>query len=126
MVSLFLLTELTELSENLRNFAGRIINTQTMNSKILKMDAPYNVIYAGGKIGRHLATLMTWDDDEEGGICGAASYPIIDEGEEFPAGTLCDDAELHDCRVMFPYSEGRYGSMVYCLKLVSYSLVHLP
>lgn len=78
-----------------------------MNSKILKLDAPYNVIYAGGKIGRHIATLMTWDDDEEGGIINAASYPIIDEGEEFPAGTLCDDAELHDCRVMFPYSEKR-------------------
>lgn len=28
-----------------------------MNSKILKLDAPYNVIYAGGKIGRHIATL---------------------------------------------------------------------
>lgn len=78
-----------------------------MNSKILKMDAPYNVIYAGGRIGRHMATLMTWDDDEEGGICGAASYPIIDEGEEFPAGTLCDDAELHDCRVLCLYSEER-------------------
>ena len=80
-----------------------------MNSKILKMDAPYNVIYAGGRIGRHLATLMTWSDDEDapGGIMNAASYPIIDEGEEFPAGTLCDDAELHDCRVMFPYSEKR-------------------
>jgi hypothetical protein len=105
MVSLFSLTELTELSEKLCNFAKEEKNTTTMNSKILKLDAPYNVIYAGGKIGRHIATLMTWSDDEEGGICGAASYPIIDEGEEFPAGTLCDDAELHDCRVLCPYSE---------------------
>ena len=75
-----------------------------MNSKLMKLDAPYNVIYAGGKIGRHMATLMVWNDDEEaaGGIMDAASYPVIDEGEEFPAGTLCSDAELHDCRVLCP------------------------
>lgn len=75
-----------------------------MNSKLLKLDAPYNVIYAGGRVGRHVATLMVWNDDAEmaGGITDAASYPVIDEGEEFPAGTLCDFAELHDCRVLCP------------------------
>ena len=80
-----------------------------MNSKLLKIDAPYSVIYAGGKVGRHIATLMVWNDDEEmaGGITDAASYPVIDEGEEFPAGTLIDYAELHDCRVICPYSEKR-------------------
>lgn len=78
-----------------------------MNSKLMKLDAPYNVIYAGGKVGRHIATLMVWNADEEvaGGIIDSASYPVIDEGEEFPAGTLCEDAELHDCRVICPYSE---------------------
>lgn len=78
-----------------------------MNSKLMKLDAPYNVIYAGGKVGRHIATLMVWNDDDEmaGGITDAASYPVIDEGEEFPAGTLIDYAELHDCRVICPYSE---------------------
>lgn len=75
-----------------------------MNSKLIKLDAPYNVIYAGGKVGRHMATLMVWNDDEDmaGGITDAASYPVIDEGEEFPAGTLIDYAELHDCRVLCP------------------------
>ena len=75
-----------------------------MNSKLIKLDAPYNVIYAGGKVGRHMATLMVWNDDEDmaGGIMDAASYPVIDEGEEFPAGTLIDYAELHDCRVLCP------------------------
>ncbi len=84
-------------SEKTRIFAG-------MNSKLMKLDAPYNVIYAGGKVGRHIATLMVWNDDEEmaGGIMDAASYPVIDEGEEFPAGTLIDYAELHDCRVLCP------------------------
>ena len=76
-----------------------------MKSQLLKLEAPYNVIYAGGKVGRHIATLMVWNDDEEalGGIMDAASYPVIDEGEEFPAGTLVEDAELHDCRVLCPH-----------------------
>ena len=75
-----------------------------MNSKLMKLDAPYNVIYAGGRVGRHIATQMVWNDDDDaaGGIIDAASYPVIDEGEEFPAGTLCGDVELHDCRVICP------------------------
>ena len=47
-----------------------------MNSKLLKLDAPYNVIYAGGRVGRHIATLMVWNDGEEElsiGIMDAAS-----------------------------------------------------
>lgn len=74
-----------------------------MNSKLMKLDAPYNVIYAGGRVGRHIATLLTWsDDDAEGSVMDSDSYAVIDEGEEFPAGTLCGDAELHDCRVLCP------------------------
>ena len=76
-----------------------------MESKLLKLDKPYNVIYAGGRVGRHIATLMVWSEvnDEDGlGIMDAASYPVIDEGEEFPAGTLCDNVELRDCRVLCP------------------------
>ena len=83
--------------------SNKMCTFAVMKSKLLKLDAPYQVIYAGGKVGRHIATLMVWnDDDENGGIFGAASYPVIDEGEEFPAGTLCEDAELHDCRVLCP------------------------
>jgi len=90
-----------------------------MNSKLMKLDAPYNVIYAGGRVGRHIATLMVWNDDDEapGGIMDAASYPVIDEGEEFPAGTLCGDAELHDCRVLCPPG----GTNLYWLaKMIGY------
>jgi hypothetical protein len=50
-----------------RNLVVANENNITMNSKILKRDAPYIIIYAGGKIGRHMATLMTWEDDADGG-----------------------------------------------------------
>lgn len=36
-----------------------------MNSKQMKLDAPNNVINAGGRVGRHIATLMVWNDDDE-------------------------------------------------------------
>jgi hypothetical protein len=36
-----------------------------MKSKLLKLDAPYNVIYAGGLVGRHVATLITWRENED-------------------------------------------------------------
>ena len=73
-----------------------------MNSKLLKLNEPYNVIYAAGKIGRHIATLLTWADDPDGDgeVIGAHQYPVIDQGEEFPAGTLVEEAELEDCRVI--------------------------
>ena len=101
-----------------------------MNSKLIKLDAPYSVIYAGGKVGRHIATLMVWNDDEEmaGGITDAASYPVIDEGEEFPAGTLIDYAELHDCRVICPYSEKRKcpaTNLYWVAKMIEYDFQQL-
>lgn len=90
-----------------------------MNSKLLKLNAPYNVVYAGGTVGRHIATLMTWNEDEEslGGVQNGASYVVIDEGEEFPAGTLCSDVELHDCRVLCP-SGGT--NLIWVAKIIEY------
>lgn len=87
-----------------------------MNSQIIKLDAPYQVIYAGGKIGRHIATVMTWEDDQEGdaAIIGARQYPVIDQGGEFVAGTLVCEAELEDCRVVCPVNkEGKPGTNLY-------------
>jgi hypothetical protein len=93
-----------------------------MKSKLLKLDKPYNVIYAGGKVGKHIATLMVWnevDDEEDGvGIMDAVSYPVIDEGEEFPAGTLCDNVELHDCRVIC--SEIKKANIFWLAKIIEY------
>ena len=90
-----------------------------MNSKLLKLNEPYNVIYAAGKIGRHIATLLTWadDPDNEGEVIGAHQYPVIDQGEEFPAGTLVEEAELEDCRVVCSYNpeNGITGTNIYWL-----------
>ena len=77
-----------------------------MNSKILKLDAPYNIIYAGGRIGRHIATMTVWEDNEMG-INDAHQYAMIDEGGELAAGALAVEAELSDCRVICNESDPR-------------------
>lgn len=72
-----------------------------MKSKLLKLDAPYNVIYAGGYVGRHVATLVTWKEDEDGEMIDTISYPIIDMGEEYAAGKMVM-VDLDDCRTLCP------------------------
>ena len=101
-----------------------------MNSKILTLNAPYNVIYAGGKVGRHIATLITWDDNADGScdIMESRQYPIIDQGEEYPAGTLVNWAELEDCRTLCPISKetGVLGTNLYWLaKIIEYDFQQL-
>ena len=100
-------------------FAGnKRINHERMNSKLLKLNEPYKVIYAGGKVGRHIATLFTWEEDEDGSaeILESHEYPIIDQGEEFPAGTLVT-TEIEDCRVICGYNpkNGITGTNLYWL-----------
>ena len=77
-----------------------------MNSKILKLDAPYNIIYAGGRVGRHIATMTVWEDNDMG-IYDARQYAMIDEGGELAAGALAVEAELSDCRVICNESDPR-------------------
>ena len=100
-----------------------------MNSKLLKLNEPYQVIYAGGKVGRHIATLITWEDDEYGGaeIMESHEYPVIDQGEEFPAGTLVN-TEIEDCRVICSYNKdnGITGTNLYWLAgIIQYDLQQL-
>lgn len=79
-----------------------------MNSQILKLEAPYNIIYAGGRIGRHIATMTVWEDSELG-IYEASQYPMIDEGGDLAAGALVTEAELCDCRVICNERDPRIG-----------------
>ena len=101
-----------------------------MNSKLLKLDEPYKVIYAGGKIGRHIATLITWEDDPEemsAEIVEAQQYPVIDQGEEFPAGTLVT-TDLEDCRVICTYNpkNGLTGTNLFWLaSIIEYDFQQL-
>ena len=91
-----------------------------MNSKILKLDAPYNIIYAGGRVGRHIATMTIWNDDEMG-IYGSRQYAMIDEGGELAAGALAVEADLSDCRVICNESDPRV-QLRWLAKIVEYDM----
>ena len=106
-------------SEKSRTFADRNTKERIMNSKLLKLDEPCKVIYAGGRIGRHIATLLTWEDDPEetsAEIVETRQYPVLDQGEECPAGTLMT-TDLEDCRVVCSYNpaNGITGTNLYWL-----------
>jgi hypothetical protein len=77
---------------------ARFKGNKKMATKLLKLDPPYQVILAGNTVGLHTATLIKWNDDD---ITDNESYPIVDEGEETPSGTLCP-MDIHDCIVVCP------------------------
>ncbi|MCR5818543.1 MAG: hypothetical protein K6F89_05560 [Prevotella sp.] len=87
-----------------------------MKSQLLKLDAPYHVIYAGGLVGRHIATMVTWTEDESGEMVDTVSYPIIDQGEEFPAGKMVM-TDLDDCRCLCPPNGTNLG---WVMKIIEY------
>ena len=91
-----------------------------MNSKILKLDAPYNIIYAGGRVGRHIATMTIWEDNDMG-IYDARQYAMIDEGGELAAGALAVEADLSDCRVICNESDPRV-QLRWLAKIVEYDM----
>ena len=93
-----------------------------MKSKMLKLDAPYQVIYAGGLVGRHIATMVTWTEDEQGEMVDTVSYPVIDQGEEYPAGKMVM-ADLDDCRVLCP-KEGA-TNLGWVMKIIEYDYQQL-
>ena len=77
---------------------ARFKGNKKMATKLLKLDPPYQVILAGNTVGLHTATLIKWNDED---ITDNESYPIVDEGEETPSGTLCP-MDIHDCIVVCP------------------------
>ncbi len=92
-----------------------------MKSQLLKLDAPYNVIYAGGFVGRHVATLVTWTEDENGEMMDTVSYPVIDRGEEYSVGKLVME-DLDDCRVLCPPGG---TNLVWVAKIIEYDFQQL-
>lgn len=84
-----------------------------IQTQLLKLDAPYQVIYCGGEVGLHVATLIVVDErrDTEGNYLGVEthSHPVVsyvskDHPEDgsllYPQtseGVVWNKAELKDC-----------------------------
>ena len=75
-----------------------------MDRHLLKLDPPYSIIYADGKIGRHIANVICTDfilekDLDIDGLY-AETYPVLDCGGLMPAGSVAFDTTVEDCRVI--------------------------
>lgn len=77
-----------------------------MDRHLLKLDPPYSIIYADGKIGRHIANVICTDfimekDPDIDGLY-TETYPVLDCGGLTPAGSVATGTMVEDCRVILP------------------------
>ena len=80
-----------------------------MNTQLLKLDQPYDIICGSNKIAKHVATLIvanvekenTTDCDFPGYVdMHAYSFPVVEYGNGSAAGDVWMDVEVRDCRVI--------------------------
>lgn len=79
-----------------------------MNTQLLKLDAPYNIICGRNKIAKHVATLIVANVDKENTDRNypayidmkAYSFPVVEYGDGSAAGDVWMDVEVRECRVI--------------------------
>ena len=75
-----------------------------MDRHLLKLEPPYSIIYADGKIGRHIANIICTDfiQENDPDIDGlyTETYPVLDCGGLTPAGSVAAGSMVEDCRVI--------------------------
>lgn len=81
-----------------------------MNTQLLKLDPPYNIICGRNKIAKHVATLIITNINKEKSPSEdypdywldmrTYSYPVVEYGDGSPAGDVWYDVEVRDCRVI--------------------------
>lgn len=81
-----------------------------MNTQLLKLDPPYNIICGRNKIAKHVATLIITNINKEEAPSEdnpcywldmrTYSYPVVEYGDGSPAGDVWNDVEVRECRVI--------------------------
>ena len=70
-----------------------------IQTHLLKLDAPYPVLFHNGIFARHLATLIEVKENADGKL-ETTSYPVIAYNDKAYAGTVWDTTNLEDCTVL--------------------------
>lgn len=82
-----------------------------MNStELLKLDAPYNYIYYGGVVGKHVATLITVTDKtgEDGKYhIETHSHPVVTYNGKTAEGVVWGNVEVTQCRTVCSETDKR-------------------
>lgn len=81
-----------------------------MNTQLLKLDPPYNIICGRNKIAKHVATLIVTNINKEEAPSEdnpgywldmrTYSYPVVEYGDGSPVGDVWYDVEVRECRVI--------------------------
>lgn len=82
-----------------------------MNStELLRLDAPYNYIYYGGIVGKHIATLITVTDKtgEDGKYhIETHSHPVVTYNGKTAEGVVWNNVEVTQCRTVCSETDKR-------------------
>lgn len=76
-----------------------------MNTQLLKLERPYNIICSKGNFAVHIATLIVVDEEPQEDnpskmMKVARSYPVVDYGDGSPEGDVWTFSEVRNCRVV--------------------------
>ena len=76
-----------------------------METQLLKLNPPYNIICNKGRFAKHIATLIVVDKEQSDAQPGhwetkTQSFPVVDYGDGSPEGDVWSSSEVKDCRVV--------------------------
>lgn len=99
-----------------------------METQLLKLNPPYNIICSKGRFAKHIATLIVSDmkgsSDSFQWALNSQSYPVVDYGDGSAEGDVWNDTEVKDCKVVLkdPGSSSTLISLAWFSKILEFNL----
>lgn len=91
-----------------------------METQLLKLDPPYNIICGRNKVGKHVATLIVSSVDTETNAYMREPYfdiityslPVVEYGDGSAVGDVWRDIDVKECRVVAKLPVDRYTTSI--------------
>ena len=99
-----------------------------METQLLRLNPPYNIICSKGRFAKHIATLIVSDmkgsSDSFQWALNSQSYPVVDYGVGSAEGDVWNDTEVKDCKVVLkdPGSSSTLISLAWFSKILEFNL----
>ena len=88
-----------------------------IQTQLLRLEPPYNIICSKGNFAYHIATLIVVEDKQQednpsSTIKVAKSYPVVDYGDGSPEGDVWMYSEVKSCRVVCRESDDNHPNRI--------------
>lgn len=100
-----------------------------METQLLRLNPPYNIICSKGRFAKHIATLIVADMKETSidsfqWALDTQSYPVVDYGDGSAEGDVWNDIEVKDCKVVLkdPGSSSALISLAWFGRIMEFNL----